>query len=427
MTSHAQIDWDKAFATRAAGMRASEIRELLKLLDQPDILSFAGGIPDPALFPNEAISDAYATILADPQLGPNALQYSVSEGYLPLRRWIVDHMARLGVPCDVENIVITSGSQQGLDFLGKLFLSAGDTALVTAPTYLGALQAFNAYEPRYATLDLEEGAPTPGAYRESAEAAGGRVAMAYVVPDFANPTGETLDEGARSHLLDLVNELNIPLIEDAAYEALRFEGAAVTSCLALDLQLCGSIDRSRVVYCGTFSKTIAPGLRVGWICAARDLVHKIVLAKQSADLHSATLNQMVMHRVVTSSYADQVSKIIPAYARRRDAMLAALAREMPVGVTWTKPQGGMFVWVTLPTGLDGTDLLAAALREERVAFVPGGAFFADGTGKNTLRLNYSLQSEEVIGEGMRRLGRLIARQLAVQEQGHLTPEPVGIA
>jgi DNA-binding transcriptional MocR family regulator len=287
MTEQAQIDWEKAFATRAAGMRASEIRELLKLLEQPDILSFAGGIPDPALFPSEAISEAYASILADPQLSAAALQYSVSEGYLPLRRWLVGQMARLGVPCDVDNIVITSGSQQGLDFLGKLFLSPGDTALVMAPTYLGALQAFNAYEPRYDTLNLDEGAPVPGAYRDAAQAAGGRVAMAYVVPDFANPTGETLDEGARSHLLDLINELNIPLIEDAAYEALRFEGEPVTSCLALDLQVCGSIDRSRVVYCGTFSKTIAPGLRVGWICAARDLVHKIVLAKQSADLHSA--------------------------------------------------------------------------------------------------------------------------------------------
>jgi DNA-binding transcriptional MocR family regulator len=418
MANDGAIDWSGAFAGRAERMRASEIRELLKVLDRPDVISFAGGIPDPAIFPRRAFSEAYAAILANPEIGPQSLQYSISEGYLPLRRWIVERMARLGVACDVDNVVITSGSQQGLDYLGKLFIAAGDTALVTAPTYLGAIQAFNAYEPRYDILGLDHGNRTPSAYQDGARAAGGRVALAYVVPDFANLTGESLSERAREKLLELVAELGVPLIEDAAYEALRFEGERIPSCLALDLRRCGSIDRSRVIYCGSFSKTIAPGLRVGWICGARDVVQKAVLTKQAADLHAATLNQMVMHRVAAKVYDDQVATIISVYRKRRNAMLAALARHMPRGVTWTKPRGGMFVWVTLPAGLDGAALLAASLGEERVAFVPGGAFFIDGSGRNTIRLNYSLPSEAAIDTGLERLGGLVARRLEATGPGH---------
>lgn len=406
--------WERAFSSRTKGIHASEIRELLKLLERPEIISFAGGIPDPALFPNEAIAEAYARILADPETAPQALQYSVSEGYAPLRQWIAAHMGRLGVECAIENIVITSGSQQGLDFLGKLFLSPGDTALVTAPTYLGALQAFNAYEPRYDLLSLGQSNMTPAAHRQQAEANGARVALAYVVPDFANPTGETLTEDMRFRLLDLATELDIPLIEDAAYQALRFEGEPVPSCLALDIKRSGHIEHSRVVYCGTFSKTIAPGLRIGWICAARDLVHKVVLCKQAADLNSANINQMVMHRVAGRLYDKQVEKIVLAYSTRRDAMLDALDRHMPEGIEWTRPGGGMFIWVTFPEGLDGSELLAAALKEEQLAFVPGAAFFFDGSGRNRIRLNYSLRSEDVIEEGVRRLGRLIARRLAAR-------------
>lgn len=404
------IDWSTALARRADRMRASQIRELLKLLDQPDIISFAGGIPNPDLFPAAAVREAYAKILGGKDSAP-ALQYSISEGYPPLRRWIAAHMKRLGVDCEIENIVITSGSQQGLDFLGKLLLTEGDTALVAAPTYLGALQAFNAYEPRYDILPGEESNITPAHYRENAKAAGSRLALAYAVPDFANPTGATMDKAARLRLIDLVTELGIPLLEDAAYAALRFEGDAIPSCLALDVARKGSIDASSVVYCGTFSKTIAPGLRVGWICAARDLVHKIVLAKQAGDLHSATINQMVMHEVVEAVYEPQIVKITADYRARRDAMLAALEKHMPKGVSWTRPQGGMFTWLTLPEGMDGTELLARAIKEERVAFVPGGAFFVDGSGANTLRLSYSLPPPAVIDEGIARLARLIGKAM----------------
>ena len=274
----APFTWEADYARRVQRMRASEIRELLKLLDQPGILSFASGIPDPALFPIAGIAEAAATILADPVRGPAALQYAVSKGYRPLHEWIAAHMTTLGVPCTLDNIVITAGSQQGLDFLGKLLLSETDTALVTSPTYLGALQAFAPYEPRYDTLDLT-GNTTPEAYAETARAYQSRIALAYAVPDFATPTGETLDEPARRRLLALADTLNIPLIEDAAYTAIRFEGTRIPSCLALDIQARGHSDATYTIHAGTFSKTIAPGLRVGWLCAARALIDKVVLTK----------------------------------------------------------------------------------------------------------------------------------------------------
>jgi DNA-binding transcriptional MocR family regulator len=404
------VDWSHVFATRSERMRASEIRELLKLLDQPDIISFAGGIPDPALFPVDAIRDAQTEILSDPALAAQALQYSVSEGYLPLRRWIVDFMGRNGVPCSVDNVLITCGSQQGLDFLGKLFLSPGDTALTEAPTYLGALQAFNCYEPRYDRLILDGGNTTPAAYATAAAANGGRVKFAYVVPDYANPTGITMSVESRRRLLALAEELDVPVIEDSAYQALRFDGAPLPSILSLDVAANGGdIEKTRTIYCGTFSKTLVPALRVGWIVAAQPLIQKLVLIKQAGDLHSSTLNQMVMARTAETTYEANVARAIALYRGRRDAMMAALDASMPKGVSWTHPEGGLFVWATLPAGLDGAELLERAIREERVAFVPGKAFFATDAMANTIRLNFSSPNEAQIAEGIARLGRLVRR------------------
>ena len=400
------LDWPALFATRAERMKASEIRELLKLLDQPDVISFAGGIPDPSLFPAEAFGAALTAALSGDTKGA-ALQYSVSEGYKPLREWLGTRMASLGVPCTAENIMITSGSQQALDYLGKLFLSKGDTALVGWPTYLGALQAFNAYEPHYDRL-TPLGNRSAGDYRETARANGGEIKFAYASGDFANPTGETLSERARQAILDLATELDTAVIEDAAYQSLRYDGAEVPPLLALDIARNGSIEASRTIYCGSFSKTLAPGLRVGWVCAAKPVISKLVLIKQAADLHSATLNQMAIHTVAANGFEGQVAKIGTAYRARRDAMLAALEAYMPKGVTWTRPDGGMFVWVTLPEGFDGAALLAESLKTERVAFVPGRAFFADGSGANTIRLSFSCASEALIDEGIKRLGRVVA-------------------
>lgn len=402
------------FATRSARMKASEIRELLKLLDQPDIISFAGGIPDPALFPHEAFRNAYAEVLSGAQANA-ALQYQVSEGYLPLRRWLAAHMATLGVPCDEGNIFITSGSQQGLDYLGKLMLSPADTALVTWPTYLGALQAFNAYEPRYDRLQPNGGNTTPAAYADAAAKAGGRAKFAYLVPDFANPTGETLTLSQREAVLDLATELDIAVIEDGAYQALRYDGDPVAPIIALDCARSGGLDEARTIYCGSFSKILAPGLRMGWICASRRIVEKLVLMKQASDLHSPSINQMAIHRVAETSYASQVDKVRHVYGERRDAILAALEAAMPDGVTWSRPEGGMFIWVTLPEGIDTATLLARAVSEERVAFVPGSAFFADGSGRNTLRLSFTLADERAVTQGIPRLGRLVRDQLASRE------------
>ncbi len=392
------FDFSVCFAERARRMKASEIRELLKLLAESDIISFAGGIPDPALFPAEAMAEAFCEVVADPALQAEALQYSVSEGYLPLRQWISGHMASLGVLCEAENILITNGSQQALDFLGRLFLSPGDTALVTAPTYLGALQAFNAYEPRYETLDLS------GGHKVS-----GRVKFAYVVPDFSNPTGATMPLCEREALLSLGKELEIPVIEDGAYTALRYDGEDLPSLLALEQREVGDINATRTIYCGTFSKTIAPGLRVGWICAARALIDKLVLIKQASDLHSATMNQMVMWKVAKATFAKQLPRLREVYRERRNVMLGALETHMPKGVSWQRPEGGMFIWLTLPEGTDAKALLARSIEDARVAFVPGGAFFAaSGGGTNTARLSFSASSSEAIIKGIARLGHILS-------------------
>ncbi len=401
------MDWQQIFATRNSRMKASEIRELLKLLDQPDIISFAGGIPDPDLFPHEAFKEAFSEALS-PENQATALQYSVSEGYGPLRDWIVGEMARLGVPCTRDNILITSGSQQALDYLGKLMLSPGDTALVGWPTYLGALGAFNAYEPRYDRLDPE----TNRSAEDYAQAAGkGRVKFAYMSVDFANPTGKTLDGAMRERVIDLADELDIAVIEDAAYQSLRYEGEALSPVLAREIERKGDINACRTLYCGSFSKTLAPGLRVGWVCGAQEVISQLVLLKQAADLHSSTINQMAIATVAKAQFDSHVAKIKAAYKSRRDRMLAALQAHMPEGVIWTRPEGGMFIWLELPKSVNCADLLAQSLKSERVAFVPGHAFFADGSGTNTMRLSFSRTDEADIDEGIARLGRLVSAAL----------------
>jgi len=397
------------FAARQSRMKASEIRELLKLLDQPDIISFAGGIPDAALFPAEDFSRAYADALTGGAAG-QALQYSPSEGHKGLREWIAGEMGKLGISCALDNIVITSGSQQALDFIGKLYLSAGDTALVAWPTYLGALQAFNAYEPHYDRL-TPMGNRSAVEYADTAKAKGGQVKFAYLSADFANPTGETLTRAERERVLDLAEDLDIAVIEDSAYQALRYDGEAVEPMLAIKMARKGDIDKCRTLYCGSFSKTLSPGLRIGFVCGARDVISRLVILKQAGDLHTSTINQAAMNGVARTVFGAQVDKVRKAYASRRDAMLAALQREMPAGVSWTRPEGGMFIWLTLPEGMDGAALLAASLESARVAFVPGRAFFADGSGANTVRLSFSCATPEMIDEGIGRLGRLIRAHL----------------
>lgn len=384
-----------ALSSRAGRMRASEIRELLKLLGRPGMISFAGGIPDPALFDLASYREAYEAALAEDGA---ALQYSTSEGYAPLRAWIAEHMARRGVAATADNILVTHGSQQALDLIGKLALDPGDALATAVPTYLGALQSFSACEPAFAGIRFAEG----GA-RTDANAA----KLVYLVPDFANPTGDTLDLAARRSVLALAERFGAIVVEDAAYSSLRYDGADLPPIAALDQERAGSIERTRTLYCGTFSKTLSPGLRVGWICGPTALVQRLTLIKQAADLHTATINQQVVFHVATRGFDAQVERARAVYRERRDGMLAALARFAPPGVSWTKPEGGLFVWVTLPPELDAADLLRQSL-EHNVAFVPGGAFFADGSGANTLRLSFSLADHAMSEAGIGTLCRLIA-------------------
>ncbi|MEL0090416.1 MAG: PLP-dependent aminotransferase family protein [Rhodospirillales bacterium] len=396
------FDWSSVFAGRAARMGASEIRELLKVLEEPDVISFAGGIPDPELFPIEAFKTAYNEALSTKDSASRALQYSVSEGAPELKRWIASYMGSRAMPCGPENILITCGSQQGLEFLGRIMLSPGDRALVAWPTYLGALQAFNAYEPEYARLGVRDNAPA-----NERPVEGEKAKFAYIVPDFDNPTGRTLSIDERKRVLERAKESGGAVIEDAAYTELRYEGEAMPSLLALDMQTQGSINQSRVIYCGTFSKTLSPGLRVGWIAASASLIDKLVLVKQASDLHSPTLNQMAVAAVAETNFNAQLDKIRNAYRIRRDAMLSALSRHMPEGFSWSRPEGGMFVWVEGPRGMNGRALLQRAVKREKVAFVPGQAFFADGSGQECMRLSFSLANPDEIEEGVLRLARAI--------------------
>jgi DNA-binding transcriptional MocR family regulator len=390
------LDWPAHYSDYGRRATASEIRELLKLLDQPGVISFAGGIPDPELFPLRALADAHRRILEDPARARLALQYSVSEGYPPLRDWIAAQWRAEGVGCGPENILITNGSQQALDLIARLFLDHGDRMLTGRPTYLGALQAFTGAAPTYGTID------------ELGDPAAPRAKLAYVMPDFANPTGESMTLAEREALLAGAAAHDVAIIEDAAYVALSYDAAPPPSLLALDARAGGHVDGGRVLHCGTFSKTMVPGLRIGWVVGPAPVIRKLVLLKQACDLHSSSLAQMALTEIVGELDAGHLEKLRATYRARRDAMLAGLEAYMPAGVSWTRPAGGMFVWVTLPERLDGAALLEKALRTERVAFVPGAAFYPDRGGRNTLRLNFSLSPPEVIGEGLMRLGRLIA-------------------
>lgn len=385
---------DFRLSSRASSIKASEIRELLKLVGKPSMISFAGGIPDPALFNLGHFQNACHHAFGGPSIAREALQYSTTEGYAPLRQWLAAHMAGLGVAAGPDNILITTGSQQAIDLIGKLLIDPGSTVLTTNPTYLGALQCFSAYQPRFASLDtpLPAGSEAPR--------------LLYLVPDFANPTGLTMSLAARRQALERARAANAIILEDAAYAGLRYDGQALPSIAALDAAG-GSIQASRTLYCGTFSKTLSPGLRVGWVCGPTALIAKLALLKQGADLHTASLNQMLVHQVALAGFAAQLNAIRTVYRTRRDAMLAALARYAPDDVNWTRPEGGMFIWLQLPAHLDAADLLEQALRQD-IAFVPGGAFFTDGSGANTLRLSFSLADEAQIELGIFKLCALLA-------------------
>ncbi|MCS6936368.1 MAG: PLP-dependent aminotransferase family protein [Candidatus Bipolaricaulota bacterium] len=397
--------WTTRYAQRTQRMQSSAVRELLKLTEQPDVISFAGGLPAPEVFPVEEFRAACQRVLDEH--GPKALQYSTTEGYRPLREMIARHTARYGIVVDADHILITSGSQQALDLIGQILLNPGDHVVVERPTYVGALQAWNAYQVEYVTVGLDdEGMKT----EELEEALRSGPKFIYVLPNFHNPAGVTLALERRRHLIELAAHYGVPIVEDDPYGQLRYEGEHLPPLVVLDHQYHahdGAPYSGNVIYLSTFSKILAPGLRLGWVIAPKEIIHKLVQAKQGADLHTSTFNQMVAYEVARGGFLDRHVRVIrEVYRARRDAMLSAMARYFPDEVRWTRPQGGLFLWVVLPESVSAVQVLQEAIKE-RVAFVPGASFYPDGSGQNTLRLNFSNATPEKIEEGIRRLGKVL--------------------
>jgi 2-aminoadipate transaminase len=407
-----QTPWTERFAQRTQRMRSSAVRELLKLTEQPDLISFAGGLPAPDVFPVDQFQESTCRLLKEH--GTKALQYSTTEGYRPLREMIARHSSRYGIVIEPENVLITSGSQQALDLIGKVFINPGDHLVVERPTYLGALQAWNAYEAEYINVPMDEDGMQPDAL-EAALRMGPK--FIYALPNFQNPTGVTLSLSRRHQLIGLADHYGVPIIEDDPYGQLRYEEEHILSLVALDAQARahnGAPYTGNIIYLSTFSKTLAPGLRLAWIVAPAEVIQKLVQAKQGADLHTSTFSQMLAYDVARGGFLDQHIKIIRAvYGARRDAMLKALEMYFPPEVTWTKPQGGLFLWATFPEYVDAADVLQAAIKE-KVAFVPGTSFFADGTGRNTGRLNFSFCNEKQIADGIYRLSVALKSVLAAK-------------
>lgn len=405
-----QTLWDERFAQRTQRMKSSAVRELLKLTELPEIISFAGGLPAPEVFPVERFAEAYASVMA--RVGPKALQYATTEGYSPLRELIAAHATRYGIRIERDNVLITNGSQQALDLIGKVFINPGDHILVERPTYLGALQAWNAYQAEYITGDTDlEGYVTESVEKQMR--CGPK--FIYALPNFQNPSGITMSLPRRQALIEVADHYGVPILEDDPYGQLRYEDEHLPSLVTLDSQFRstnGAQYSGNVLYLGTFSKTLAPGIRLGWIVAPVEVIQKLVMAKQGADLQSGTLNQLLAYEVASGGFLDQHVKHIRAvYRERRDTMLAALDRYFPDGVTWTRPKGGLFLWLTFPEHMDAAVVLKAAV-EQKVAFVPGASFHADGGGKNTARLNFSNASPALIEEGVQRLARCLKDLLA---------------
>lgn len=404
-----QTPWEYRYAHRIKTMGSSIIRELLKYAELPDIISFAGGLPAPEVFPVKEFQSACNIVLSEH--GGTALQYGPTEGYLPLREMIARHTSRYMVPVTADNILITSGSQQALDFMGRLFINRGDYIVVESPSYLGALQAWNAYGAQYIPVPMDE----DGMIVEHLEEAlryGPK--FIYVLPNFQNPSGATLSLERRKKVIELADKYGVPIVEDDPYGQLRYEGENIHSLVHLDSAYRGydgECYSGNVIYLSTFSKLLAPGLRLAWVIAPEQVIRKLVFAKQAADLHTASFNQYVAFEVAKGGFLDEHVKVIrKVYHERRDVMLEMMAEMFPPEMRWTTPKGGMFLWGIMPEHMDAAEVLKVAL-QRKVAFVPGAAFHTDGTGKNTMRLNFSYSSPDTIREGITRLGTALKELL----------------
>lgn len=399
-------DLSKHFSDRAKELRASEVRELLKLLQVPDMISFAGGFPNPETFPAELIREIVNDVLKKD--GPQALQYGITEGYMPLREAVADRMIKKGMRVTKDNIVIVSGSQQVIDLTGKIFIDPKDTVVVTAPTYLTALTGWAVYQTTFESIPIDADNMRMDIFEERMKKFAKRSnppVLVYALPNFQNPAGVTMPEKNRRRLVDLASDYDFLILEDDPYGELRYRGEHIPAIKSFD-------DEGRVIYMSTFSKILAPGLRVGWVVAEEEILRKLVIAKQSSDVCTNVLGQRIAHEYIVRGYIDpQIEKIRKIYSRKMNLMLNGMDDYMPEGIRWIKPEGGMFLWVDLPDSMDSAELLKRALKK-RVAFVTGKAFFAnprDGT--SSMRLNFTHPSDEMITEGLRRLGSVLNQEI----------------
>ena len=404
--------FDFLYANRVKGMKSAATRDLMATLSRPGIISLAGGFPDTRAFGAEAfreISDQVATESAQ------ALQYGPTAGLEGIKDIIVDVMAAEGTRANQEDVFITTGAQQGLDLVAKVFLDEGDAVLCEGPTYAGALNAFAAYRPRIIHVPMDRAGMMPVPAREALKKArkqGIRVKFIYTVPNFQNPTGVTLAADRRRELLKIAEEYDLIILEDNPYGMLRFDGQALPSIAALEQESTGGTDR--VVYLGTFSKIFAPGVRLGWVHAQPGILHKINIGKQGADLCSSNLTQMLIHSYFRhANWRAYVRHLTALYKERRDAMLDALAEFMPKEVHWTHPEGGLFVWATLPSYVDATSMLPLAI-SRNIAYVPGEGFYSGGAGKNCMRLNFSFVEPAKIRRGIELLAEVVRERMELR-------------
>ncbi len=385
------------FSERAKGMQASFIREILKVTQQPEITSFAGGLPSPATFPVETMQAAFDKVLSTQ--GKVALQYGPTDGYMPLRQWIADSLSQNGAKIAPEQVLMVSGSQQALDLIGKVLIDEGSKVLVETPSYLGALQAFSVYRPEFHSVATDEHGLVPSSLDAIAEGA----RLLYALPNFQNPTGRSLSVERRQELVETCARLNLPLIEDDPYGALSYSGQPSPKMVAMNPE--------GVIYMGSFSKVLTPGIRLGYVVAPLPMVRRLELAKQAADLHTAQLTQMVVHEVVKDGFLDKhIPTIRELYGNQCKAMLDAMDQHFPKEATWTKPDGGMFIWVELPKHINAMELLDEAIKN-KIAFVPGAPFYANEPATNTLRLSFVTVPPERIRAGIEVLGKLIKARM----------------
>lgn len=386
------------FANRMAHLKASEIREILKVTERPEVISFAGGLPAPELFPVEEIKEVNRIVLEEE--GAKALQYTTTEGYTPLREWIANRMnSRLGTRFEFKNILLTHGSQQALDLSGKVFLDEGDVVLCESPTYLAAISAFRAYGCKFMEVPTDDDGMIPEDLERILQSTE-RVKFIYVIPNFQNPTGRTWSIERRKQLVKAAMKHKVVIIEDNPYGELRFEGEALPSVKSFDEAGC-------VLCLGTFSKIFCPGYRIGWIAGDEKVIAKYVLVKQGADLQCNTIAQMEIAKYLELYNIDEhIEKIREVYRKRRDLTVKTMEEEFPEGVTYTRPQGGLFAWVELPANINARNVLEKSL-ERNVAFVPGGSFFPNGGRENTFRINFSNMPENRIVEGLKCLAEIL--------------------